>query len=328
MSSSIGVPSVSVGIFAHNEEATIRRVVHGFLDQRDAGIREIIVVCCACTDRTVQVVRELAAVDSRVRPLVRPTREGKVAAINEFLQVASSEALVLSSGDVIPAADLVGLLLAPLAADPLCMMSGPQVVTSTRSQPRAVDRLHALLWDLHHAVALRSPKLGEIVAVRRAALAAGLPAGVHCDEALIEAIVAERGGRLAYVADALAYNFAPGTLAELYRQRRRIAAQHLTLKRLRGYRPATAGAGHLASAVRTVLTASISHWPVLALLATVESVARAHGRWDLRRGRDYRLWRVSRPLSRPPRVEVASWPLPTRTELGDGAAARDDVCEV
>lgn len=288
----------TVGIFAHNEQATIRQVVEGFLAQRVsfAVLCEVIVVCCGCTDETVAIVRQIASRDPRVRLIARPRREGKVAAINEFLRVVESDLLVMSSGDVVPASNVVELLVSAFAADDLCMMTGPRVLVAARSHRRQlVDQLHDVLWALHHSVAVRCPKLGETVAVRRDVLGHRLPAGVHCDEALMESMVAEQGGRLGYVSEALVYNFAPASISELYRQRRRIAAQHRTLERLRGYRPATLDARLIVNALRTTPWTQV---PLLLFLAALEAAARVHGYWDTCRGRSYRLWRVTRPKSR------------------------------
>jgi len=284
----------TVGVFAHDEQSTIQQVVEGFLAQRvfSVELSDVIVVCCGCTDMTVPIVRRLAARDPRVRLVARARREGKVAAINEFLRVADADLLVLASGDVVPAEDLVELLVAPFLADDLCMMTGPRVLVSPgTSRRRLVDELHEALWSLHHAVSLRRPKLGEVVAVRRGALGPRLPSGVHCDEALMESLVAERGGRLGYVAEARAYNVAPAGIVELYQQRRRIAAQHRALRRLRGYVPATADPRLVVHALRTVAPTRLASFAVLVAL---EAAARLHGGWDHRRGRSYRTWRAAR----------------------------------
>ncbi|MGH3713103.1 MAG: glycosyltransferase [Micromonosporaceae bacterium] len=287
-----------MGIFAHNEQATIRQVVEGFLAQKvsSAVLCEVVVICCGCTDETVPIVQEIAAQDPRVRLLVRSRREGKVAAINEFLGLAETDLLVLCSGDVVPANNAVELLVSPFVADDLCMMTGPRVLGAAKlSRRRAVDHLHDMLWSLHHAVSMRRPKLGELVAIRRDVLQHRLPAGIHCDEALIESIVVNLGGRLGYVPDALVYNFPPASVGELYRQRRRIAAQHKALKRLRGYSPSTAEFRLIVPALRTVPWSRLSH---VLLLVALEAIARVHGHWDNRCGRSYRLWRVARPESR------------------------------
>jgi Glycosyl transferase family 2 len=289
---------VSVGIFAYNEQATIRQVVESFLAQAESStvVREIIVVCCACTDQTVPIVRAIAQRHPRVRLLVRPRREGKVAAINEFIALAGTEVLVLSSGDVVAASDAVDLLAAPVAADDLCMMTGPRVLPAAKvGRPRLVDHLHAVLWLLHHEVSVSGPKLGEVVAIQRHVVQNGLPLGIDCDEALMESLVDECGGTLRYVSEASVYNFAPSKVGDLYHQRRRIAAQHLALKRKRGYSPSTTAPTLVVRALRMIPANQRRH---LAVLAALEVVAKIHGRWDVRRGRTHRIWRVAHPESR------------------------------
>lgn len=311
---------VTVGIFAHNEQATIRHVVEGFLAQKvsSALLCEVVVVCCGCTDSTVSIVREIAAREPQVRLLVRPHREGKIAAINEFLDDVDTDLLVLSSADVVPATDAVDLLLSPFTADDLCMMTGPRVlVAANSSRRRAVDHLHDMLWTLHHAVSMRRPKLGELVAIRREVLRHRLPAGIHCDEALLESMVIDQGGRLGYVSEALVYNFPPTSIGELYRQRRRIAAQHRALKRLQGYSPSTTEFQLVVHALRTVPWRRLPH--ALAL-AALEATARVHGHWDNHCGRSYRLWRVARPETRAGhRVAL---------EAADGALTADEEVSI
>lgn len=292
------VPRAAVGIFAHNEEATIQFVVEGFLGQRvsSASLTDVVVVCCGCTDDTVDLVKEIATKDSRVRLLVRPRREGKIAAINEFLGVVDADVLVFSSGDVVPGVDAVDRLVSRLVEDGRCMMTGPRVLMAERWVPRRlVDHLHDTLWALHHTVSLQRPKLGEVVAVRRASLPPQLPPGVHCDEALMESIVIDQGGSVGYVADALVYNSAPTCMRALYQQRRRIAAQHFTLRRLRGYQPSTMRLRLVLAALRTLPLRGL---PPALVLAVLETAARTQGYLDARRGRSYPLWRINRPPSR------------------------------
>lgn len=310
----IAQPRAAVGIFAHNEQATIRQVVEGFLAQRisSAALCHVVVVCCGCTDDTLTIAKDIAGRDPRMRLLVRPRREGKVTAINEFLGVVNAELLVLSGADVVPTNNAVELLLSPLVADRRCMMTGPRVLMASKlSPPRAVDRLHDLLWSLHHAVALQRPKLGELVAVRRDVLRHRLPPGIYCDEALMESMVVAQGGRMDYVADALVYNFAPTSVRELYQQRRRIAAQHKVLQRMRGYRPSTTDPQLVVRALRTVPGDKL---PLVLLLVLLETAARFHGHWDVHCGRSYQLWRISRPKSRAGYRFVADTPASTIAE--------------
>ena len=291
---------VSVGIFAHNEEATVKAVLNAFLDQQvsRAVFDSIFVICCGCTDQTLPLVRAIMREQPRVEMIVRPEREGKIAAINAFLGAAQADTLVLASADVVPAADLVEQLVLPLIEQPSLAMTGPRIIPRpAASSHRTVDNLHNTLWNLHHLTSLRSPKLGEIVAVQADGGTSGpIPDDAHCDEALLESIVIERGGKLGYVPAAEAYNFPPQSLRELYLQRRRIAAQHLLLRRARGYRPATTRPRLVLAAVCRSLLVPVHDRGHVLLLCLLQGVAYLHGRWDVFRGRDYRLWRVTRRM--------------------------------
>ncbi|MET7338491.1 glycosyltransferase [Nonomuraea sp. NPDC005650] len=283
---------VSVGIFAHNEEGTIGEVIDAFLGQRTetSEIAEVIVVCCACTDRTLDIVKKVARADVRVRVLERERREGKVAAINAFLAVARSEVVIVSGGDVIPEPHLVERLVHPIQADSRCAMTGAKVVS--RVGKRTVTAmLHKMLWHLHHEVARIAPKLGETVALRRSMLPERLPPGVHCDEVLMESLVVSCGGTLAYVTGATVYNHPPRRLAGLYGQRRRIACQHANAYSLLRYRPATARLRNIVAAVAVIVCRDSRSWLWLIGLAILEAIAKFHGHLDFRLGHRYRVWR-------------------------------------
>src|SRR5258708_2540744 len=94
----------SVGITAHNEESNIDKLLNALSHQRlkTVEMTEIIVVASGCTDRTVPIVQEHAAKDSRVKLFEQSEREGKTSAINVFLQNAKEEICVLESGDTLP----------------------------------------------------------------------------------------------------------------------------------------------------------------------------------------------------------------------------------
>ena len=59
----------SVGVTAYNEEANIGQLLAALIDQHlhEVEIVEIIVVASACTDRTVEIVKETMVQDARVK---------------------------------------------------------------------------------------------------------------------------------------------------------------------------------------------------------------------------------------------------------------------
>jgi cellulose synthase/poly-beta-1,6-N-acetylglucosamine synthase-like glycosyltransferase len=92
-------PAVTVIVAAHNEETVIRRRLQNLLDQDYPADRfEIVVASDASTDRTDELVEEIAAGEPRVR-LLRCPRGGKVAAQNLAVSQTDSEILAFSDAN-------------------------------------------------------------------------------------------------------------------------------------------------------------------------------------------------------------------------------------
>jgi biofilm PGA synthesis N-glycosyltransferase PgaC len=226
---------------AFNEEANVGHLLRALRVQRLDGfsILEIVVVASGCTDGTEDRVREVAREDPRIRLISQPRREGKASAINLFLKEARGELIVLESADTLPSTYTLQRLLEPFA-DPTVGMTG--------AHPRPVDSGRAFmgytshfLWWMHHNLALRRPKLGELVAFRR--IIQAIPADTAVDEAAIEAEMARVGLRIAYAPRSIVHNKGPDTLHEYFVQRRRIVAGHRHLYRTQGYRVSSAAFG-------------------------------------------------------------------------------------
>jgi len=79
-----------------------------------------------------------------------------------------------------------------------------------------------MLWHVHHQLALRRPKLGELVAFRN--VIDDFPRDTSTDEPAIEALIAAKGYEMAYAPKAIVYNRGPEGAHEFLIQRRRIFA--------------------------------------------------------------------------------------------------------
>ncbi|TRV81751.1 glycosyltransferase [Streptomyces sp. 130] len=281
---------VSIGIFAHNEERTVGRAIEAVLAQEpeQAKILEIFVMSCASTDGTVRTAEEYARRDARLTVVDRPKREGKLAAINDFLSRATGDVLVIAGADLVVTPGLVERLVEPMRRDARCGMTGPRV--AAYGTPGLTGRMHDLLWRMHHEIAAVQPKLGEVVALRAEFVPHGLPTGIHCDEVVMEAEVIRRGGLLAYVSEAEVRNFPPSDVREFYGQRRRIACQHRAAGRRLSYRPATLRKRNVVRAALNVVREEPGRVLTLATLCGVELAARVQGAIDERRGRTYQVW--------------------------------------
>lgn len=237
--------TASVGVMAYNEEQNIDKLLKALTSQSlvRVDIRQIFVVSSGSTDRTDEIVSAWAKKDERISLIRQESREGKASAINLFLEAAEADIFVLESGDTIPAPDCVEHMLAPFENSSVGMTGG---------RPTPVDDPNTfmgfvvhMLWRLHHMLALKSPKLGEMVAFR--SFVRSIPRDTAVDEASIEAIVIERGGRLAYAPEAIVYNKGASTVDDFLKQRRRIYAGHIWLSKVQKYEVSTKKVGGILS---------------------------------------------------------------------------------
>lgn len=287
-------------VTACNEEETIGALLDVLLQARPDGvpIKEVVVVSSACTDATDDIVTRYAGHDARVKLIAEPVRRGKAAAINTFLRSrpGGTDVTLLSSADVRPAPGAVEAIVEALRDERVGMAGGRPVPQNPGNA--LVDRMARLLWDLHHEVALRSPKLGEVVAFR-SALVTAIDERSPVDEASLEAAVEAGGAALRYVPDAIVGNMGPTTQREWLSQRRRIAYGHAWLKRNCAYRVSTAGAARVAPIWLRTVGRSPRNWTAGLALVAFEIVARVLARIDaVRNPSRHAVWEIARSTKR------------------------------
>jgi biofilm PGA synthesis N-glycosyltransferase PgaC len=228
---------VSVGITAHNEAANIEQLLEALLaqDTKEVQIDEILVVSSGSTDGTDDIVRQWENKDPSIRLLRQAKREGKASAINLFIEEARNEILVLESADTLPLANTVETLVRPLRDQGVGMTGAHPVPLNSEST--FIGAVVHLMWDLHHRLALESPKLGEMVAFRK--VVDSIPLESAVDEASLEAAVRRAGFTLLYIPEAIVHNKGPERVRDFIVQRRRIQAGHLWLRSNFGYKVST-----------------------------------------------------------------------------------------
>ena len=227
----------SVGVMAFKEEANIAKCLNSLLNQEANLVRieEIVVVVSGNADNTGAIVEDFSQRDPRVRLLTQTHREGKASAINLFLSRSRASILVMVGADTILPSSSLGHLLLPFL-DPEVGMTGGHPIPVNDPRTFMGFTVH-LLWDLHHRVALRHPKPGELTAYRR--IFERIPRSSAVDEANIEPLVRGQGYEIRYVPQAILLNRGPSTVADFLKQRRRINAGHYRLRRAQGYTVAT-----------------------------------------------------------------------------------------
>ncbi len=281
----------TVALIAHNEAANIGRLIERILTQelRLVTIAEIIVVASGCTDGTERIAQQWAGRDSRIRVLVQERREGKASAINHMLRHATESIVVLSSADLLPEPTTIEALVAPFAEPEMGLTSSRPVPVN--DPQRFMGFTAHLLWALHHRINLESFKAGEMIAFRR--VFERIPFHTAVDEASIEPVIRGQGYEVRYVPDAVVYNKGPETAAEFLRQRRRIYAGHLAVKRDLGYAVSTMSGWRI---VRLLWRERSSRPRALVWTGAavgLEVAGRLLGWLDHRRQRDHSVWEIA-----------------------------------
>ena len=269
---------ISLGVTAHNEAGNIGQLLQALIGQETSRVEidEILVVSSGSTDGTDDIVKGWEEGDSRVRLVRQERREGKASAVNQFLEAAKNDILVLESADTLPLANTVELLVLPLADDRVGMTGAHPVPLNPKDT--FLGGVVHLMWELHHRVALQNPKLGEMVAFKK--VITRIPPESAVDEASLEAALGNAGLRLVYVPEAIVYNRGPENLRDFLVQRRRIQAGHLWLQANSGYQVATTSSMRILRHLRAITPRSPRGLLVSAGAMALEALGRALGCLD------------------------------------------------
>ena len=228
-------PGVTVLIAAFQEEAAIADTLKTIAAEDYSGPLEVLVLNDGSTDRTAEVAQR--AVDDLiflpnidVRVLNFPDNRGKSAVLNDGLRRASHDLIVTVDGDSRLNSDALTFIVERLLSDP----PGTQAVAGAILVRNSRENLitGAQEWDYFHGIAavkrMQSLYQGTLVAqgafsiYRKPALVevGGWPETVGEDIVVSWALL-NRGYRIGYAEDAIAWTNAPNTFRQFARQRQR-----------------------------------------------------------------------------------------------------------
>ena len=281
----------TVGVLAHNEAHNIQRALHALLAQQmvDTVIAEIIVIASGCTDETVEFAHGIARAHPIVRVEIEADRTGKAAAIARLISLAKGDVIVLVGADTLPEPTAIDHLVRPFK-DPRVGMTGARVIP-LNAPTTWLGFTVQMLWHVHHRLALRKAKLGELVAFRN--VIDHFPEDTSTDEPALEALISARGYHLVYSPAAMVFNRGPELTQEFLVQRRRVFAGQVRLALRYGYFTSSL---NLRLVLPLAVEAIRSYPPffawTLAAMA-VEFWARVLGLCDALRGREDVVWRIA-----------------------------------
>ncbi|MEW6088095.1 MAG: glycosyltransferase [bacterium] len=223
----------SIGIMAYNEEKNIKKTIESAAGQKiiSGFILEIIVIASGCTDNTVNIVKNILPEIKTLKLLIQEKRQGKASAINLFIKEAAGDILILQNADNIPEENAFESLIKPFLDPKIGMTGGHPVPINPRN--KFMGYVAHLQWQIHHNLNKESVKLGELIAFRN--VVKKIPDNTAVDEISLEAEIKKQGFNLAYAPGALVINKGPETVKDFLKQRRRIFAGHLQVKKSLSY---------------------------------------------------------------------------------------------
>jgi len=279
----------TVGVLAHNEAQNVQRTLHALLAQqlKSAEITEIIVIASGCSDSTVEIAERVSHAYPIVTVDVETHRTGKAAAIRRLISMARGDVVVLVNADTVPESKAIENLVHPFV-NPTVGMTGARVIPLNIPNTWLGFTVQ-MLWHVHHQLALRKPKLGEMVAFRN--VIDNFPNDTSTDEPALEALIVAQGLRLVYTPKAIVYNRGPESTHEFLVQRRRICAGQVRIALRYGYFTSSMRLRY----VLPIAVQAINKYPqflawTFAAIA-VEGWARLLGLCDALRGREHAVWR-------------------------------------
>ncbi|MDF1844699.1 MAG: glycosyltransferase family 2 protein [Rubripirellula sp.] len=220
------LPSVTLIIPAYNEESVIGQKLRNALalDYPEERL-EIIVGCDGGSDQTAAIAESLA--NSRIRILDFSERRGKAAVINDVVEQANGEVLLLCDANVMFAADSLRLLVQVLAADNVGAVSGDVRLDSARSSFGAGESAY---YRLERAVHRGESAIASVMGVDggmyvlRKELFRSIPNDTILDDFTISMGVIRAGHRILYFEEAIATENATEAAKIEYERRVRLSA--------------------------------------------------------------------------------------------------------
>ncbi|HET8777020.1 MAG TPA: glycosyltransferase family 2 protein [Candidatus Limnocylindria bacterium] len=206
-------PRVSLLIAAYNEADSIDAKLTNSLELDYPPDRfEIVVASDGSTDGTTEIVERRS--DPRVTLLSLP-RQGKAAALEAAVAASTGEILVFSDANSVYAPDAIRALVRPFADPSVGGVAGNQRYRSeadadgTAEGERAYWNMDRVLKEAESRAGSTISATGAIYAIRRI-LFDGVPVGVTDDFAVSTAVV-EKGYRLVFAPDAVAWETVAST---------------------------------------------------------------------------------------------------------------------
>jgi cellulose synthase/poly-beta-1,6-N-acetylglucosamine synthase-like glycosyltransferase/peptidoglycan/xylan/chitin deacetylase (PgdA/CDA1 family)/spore germination protein YaaH len=226
---SASYPPVSVLIAAYNEEKVIKQTLLSVSSSTYPGELEVIVVDDGSSDKTAQLVAEMAQSDRRIH-LIRQVNQGKATALQVGLAAVCHEIVVTLDADTQCAPETIGELVRPFADPNVGAVSGRARVGNPKT---LVARFQSLEYTCGFNLDRRAYHLlncitvvpGAVSAFKKSAVlaAGGISTETLAEDTDLTLNLHRCGFKICYAPRAVAWTEAPETIRTFAKQRFRWA---------------------------------------------------------------------------------------------------------
>lgn len=222
-----------IGIPAYEEEKNIGRLLAFLCDECPKEVKDIYVVSSGSRNGTNEIAVSYSERNPKVHLIVERERKGKTSALNILLAKSEKyDVLICMGADNLPAKASIRALIDNLKQNNVDAVGGRPVPVN--AEHNLMGFFIHLLWNLHHLVSLKSPKLsGELMAFKTG-IVRELPPAIINDDTYLQAVFELKGHRVGYCHDAKVYLMGPCTLKDFIMQRRRVFVGHKQIEFLIG----------------------------------------------------------------------------------------------
>lgn len=222
-------PFVTVMIPAHNEESVISSTVENIL-QMDYEHFEIIVIDDRSSDNTASVIKDLENKHDKVKAFIRPTNAfpGKSAVLNDALQIAKGEAILVFDADATVEPDFLSKLIPNLEPKDVGAVQARKIIRNKNQNLLTRCQNNEYTMDTHLQVGRDSIKgavelrgNGELIKRKAIEDIGGWNNYTLVDDLDMSTRLHIKGWDIRFCPDAIVYEEGICYLKPLYRQRRR-----------------------------------------------------------------------------------------------------------
>ena len=211
----------SIGICAYNEGLAIEQSVRSIYEQKLDGfcLDKVYVISSASTDDTDDIVRSLMSEFLNLELIIQKKREGKNSAVNTFLDAKRTDIVVILNADnVLKEENSLQKLLEPFRDPKVGIVGGHPIPLNSKKTLAGFSS--CMIWSLNHNIAMRYPKIGELIAYRD--IGTRLPLQFQSDEDIIRMNIERTRLEARYAPEATVLNRGPETIDDLIKQRTRV----------------------------------------------------------------------------------------------------------